>query len=164
MLRVVSKAVDILLKIFEYICLFLLIGMVLIAIYGFIARYVINRPAQWGEPLASMCFVWMALLSSALAIAKRSHIRIELLDLVIPSALSKILDVFAFIGIGVFAAFMIKSGIAGVQLTSRNIMPSLGIKTSWLYASIPVAGVLSYFSLIKIALDFLLHKKEGNHE
>lgn len=162
--RKLTKALDAVLKIFEYICLLLLVSMVGIAVYSFFARYFLNKAPQWGEPLAAMCFVWIALLSSALAIAKGTHIRIELLDRICSPVVSKVLDALAYSGIAVFAIFMITSGMSGVQLTMRNIMPSLGIKTAWLYAAVPVTGVLSCLALLRRALDIFQLNKEGAHE
>ena len=162
--RKLARALDAVLKLFEYVCLLLLVGMVCIAVYSFIARYFFNKAPQWGEPLAAMCFVWVALLSSALAIAKGTHIRIELLDRICSPLIIKMLDTLVYLGIAAFAIFMITTGMAGVQLTVRNIMPSLGIKTAWLYAAVPVTGVLSCLALLRRALDFFQPSKEGNYE
>ena len=65
-------------------CRILFVIMIVITGYTVLGRLVLKSSPAWGEELVLMCMVYMALVSAALAIKTNSHIRISLLDYVLP--------------------------------------------------------------------------------
>ena len=47
-----------------------------ILLAGIAARAVFNRPIIWSDELASILFLWLAMLGSALAVQRGSHMRL----------------------------------------------------------------------------------------
>ena len=132
--------------------------------YSFTGRYFLNRAPQWGEALATMCYVWIGLLMSAVALRQGRHIKIDMIEKKLSKRANYILDIIIYLCIGFFAYYMVKAGIAVVELTSRNIMPSLHIKTAWLYASFPVAGIFNLLALVANLLEHFFGKETSNSE
>jgi TRAP-type C4-dicarboxylate transport system permease small subunit len=122
-------------------CRVLLMAQVVVVSIVVIGRYVFNRTPGWGEEGALLFMVWFCLISSSLAIIEERHLRMSIIDYFLSPKQLRILDYFNHTIIFIFAATMFWEGIKLTQLTALNMMPGLGIKSSWLFASIPVAGV-----------------------
>jgi TRAP-type C4-dicarboxylate transport system permease small subunit len=60
----------------------------------------------------------------------------------------KCIDIFNNILIAGFSVFMIIDGAALSELTVKNVLPGSGLSSSFMYASIPVAG---FFLLVAAA-------------
>ncbi len=43
---------------------------------GVIARYVLNDPLVWSDELASIVFLWLAMLGSVIALQRGEHMRL----------------------------------------------------------------------------------------
>src|SRR5882672_12708275 len=45
---------------------------------GVVARYVFHRPIVWSDELASILFLWLAMLGATIALRHNSHMRLTL--------------------------------------------------------------------------------------
>ena len=127
-----------------FLCKILLIGDILITSYSVLGRYIsfIPDPA-WTEEIVLTFMCYMAVLSAALAIRKKSHIRMTAFDRFLPAPVLKGLDILADLAILVLAIIMM---VTGWQFAST--LGSMGTYVSipslsrfWKYFPIPVAGV-----------------------
>lgn len=137
----VTKFFDIVYSLFMSFCKLCFIGMVLITAYVVFGRFVLNKSPVWGEPIVLMCMVYMSLISASLAIRRDTHIRMTIIDFLVPQ---KVIDVFkalAQILIFGFSIFMIINGWQFAMLAGKNVITGVGIKSMWLYLSVPMAGV-----------------------
>lgn len=126
-------------SIFTISKIFLLI-QVIITSYVVFGRFILDKTPGWGEELSLLCMVWFSLLSAGLALKEDNHIRLSLVDLILPEKALRVLAWFTNILIFCFGLFMIVGGIRLMILTQNAIMPGSGISTLWLYMSLPVAG------------------------
>lgn len=122
-------------------CQITFIAMVIICFAVVVNRYLLKQPMSWGEPIVLMCMVYMSLVSAALAIRKDTHIRMQLIDFFLPPKAISVLRAMGQILIFGFGVFMIVYGVQFTQLAGRNVMTGVGIKSSWLYITCPIAGV-----------------------
>ncbi len=54
---------------------------------GVVARYVFHAPLIWSDELASIVFLWLAMLGAAIALQRGSHMRLSyLVDRLPPAA------------------------------------------------------------------------------
>lgn len=120
-------------------CCFIL--MVALTSYVVFNRYIIKSPLTWGEPIVLMCMVYMSLISAALAIRKDTHIRMTIIDFIVPRKISDVLKCCAHIGITFFSWFMIIYGFQFCKIAAKSTMTGVGIKNVWLYLSVPIAGI-----------------------
>ena len=135
---------DVTYRIVLFICKVLLVGDILITSFSVLGRYIpfIPDPA-WTEEIVLTFMCYMAVLSAALAIRKKSHIRMTAFDRFLPEGVLRALDILADLAVLVLAVIMI---VTGWQFAST--IGSMGTYVSiptlsrfWKYFPIPVAGV-----------------------
>ncbi len=129
------------------ICKLLLIGDILITCFSVLGRYVPFLPdPAWTEEIVLTLMCYMAVLSAALAIRKKSHIRMTALDRYLPDMAVKLLEILSDVAVMILAVIMI---VTGWQFASS--IGSMGTYVSipwlsrfWKYFPIPVAGVAMF--------------------
>ena len=80
----VTKFFDWVYWFFMTTCKLCFIGMVSITAFVVFNRYIIKGSLVWGEPVVLMFMVYMSLISAALAIRKDTHIRMAVIDMLVP--------------------------------------------------------------------------------
>jgi TRAP-type C4-dicarboxylate transport system permease small subunit len=111
-------------------------------------RYVLNESLFWAEELVRGLMLWGVMLSSALVAASRSHIRIELLETVLPPKGQRLVVWLANV---LTLAFMLTLLWAGIQLIDRTSMqqsPVLDVPKWTVYLAIPVGAALESLMMI----------------
>lgn len=101
-------------------------------------RYILNESLFWAEELVRGLMVWGVMISSALVAASRGHIRVEVLELMLPPAGRKIV---VWICDALSIAFSLILLWAAIQLMDR----------SWLQQS-PLLEVPKYTVYMAIAI------------
>jgi TRAP-type C4-dicarboxylate transport system permease small subunit len=119
---------------------FLLVQVIVVSIVVF-GRVFFKVTPSWGEQVSLMAMVWFGLLSASIAVRDHSHICVTLLEKVLPPVWMKWNDRINAVLMFIFSAFMLVVGIQLTQLTALNILTGLNIPSSWLYASVPAAGL-----------------------
>lgn len=131
-------------KIVLFVCKLLLITDILITTVSVIGRYVsfIPDPA-WSEEVVLTCMSYMAVLSAALAIRRRAHIRMTALDRYIPKGVLLFLDILADFSVLILAVVMITVGWKYARgLGAKGTYVSMPwLSRFWMYFPVPVAGV-----------------------
>lgn len=136
-------------------------SMVAITTYVVFNRFVIKSSLVWGEPVVLMCMVYMSLVSAALAIRNDTHIRMSVIDFVVPEKAISVMRGAAQVGIFGFGLFMIVYGWKFSILAGRNVMTGVGIKSMWLYITCPVAGVAVCLMEIERLINFFDRFRRG---
>lgn len=130
------------------LCKLFLIADVLITSYAVLGRYVgqyipfITDPA-WSEEIVLTCMIYMAFLSSSLAIRRQAHIRMTSFDRKLPKKTVQFLDLFCDALVLIFSIVMFyEGGIYAHTIGQRGFYVSLPwLSRFWLYASVPLAGL-----------------------
>ena len=130
------------------LCKVLLIAVISFTVISVVGRYVgqyvawIRNP-PWSEELTLTGMAYVAVLSAALAIRKKSHIRMTAFDAMLPKTLLRCLDILADIAILILAYIMIVYGWeAAVRIGANGFYTSLpNLSRFWMYLPIPLAGV-----------------------
>src|ERR1700694_3302108 len=52
---------------------------ILVLLAGVVSRYVFNRPLTWTDELASILFLWLAMLGAVIALRRDEHMRLGVL-------------------------------------------------------------------------------------
>lgn len=142
-------------------CKICFICMVIITSIVVLNRYVIKRQLVWGEPVVLMFMVYMSLVSAALAIRKDTHIRMQIVDFILPVKVVSVMRAAANIAIFVFGIVMIIYGYGFTQLATRNIITGVGITSAWLYAACPISGIAICLMEIERAINFVDRVRRG---
>lgn len=146
---------------FMTVCKLFFIGMVAVTVYVVFGRYVLNSSPSWGEELSLMCMVYMSMISAALAIRKDTHIRMTIVDLLLPEKAVNFFKAAANVSIFCFSVFMMIYGWKFSMLMGKSQMTGLRIKSMWLYLAIPIAGVALCLMEIERVINFVYRHKGG---
>jgi len=120
-------------------------GLVLLQVFF---RYVLNESLFWAEELVRGAMLWGVMLSSALVAASRAHIRIEVLELMLPPAGRRILN---WITNALTLAFILTLFWAGIELMDRTWFqhsPLLDVPKWTVYMAIPVGAALEALFMV----------------
>lgn len=150
-----------------FLCKVLLIVDILITSMAVLGRFVpfIPDPA-WSEEIVLTLMAYLAVLSAALAIRQRSHIRMTAFDKLLPEKVIIYLDLLADIFVTGLAIVMIVVGWNyAVQIGARGSYVSMpNLSRFWMYFPIPLAGFAMLIFEIEIILkhikDILVVKEE----
>lgn len=145
----ISKIYNAFYSILLNFCKALLLAQILIVAYVVFGRFILHSTPAWGEESALICMVWFCLVSSTLAIRDNTHLRMEVIEMVLPAKVIKIIDNLNHVLVFLFAIFLIVAGIKVTALTALNVLPGIGLKASWLYAAVPVTGFTLIFAILE---------------
>lgn len=152
----IKPAYDVVYKFVLLLCKLLLIADILITTMAVAGRYVSFIPdPSWSEEIVLTCMAYMAVLSAALAIRKKSHIRMTAFDKYLPKKVVISLDIISDIAVLVLAGVMIVVGWKyAVQLGSRGTYVSMpGLSRFWMYFPIPLAGIAMVIFQVEVLLN-----------
>ena len=151
-------------KIFEYICGFLLLTMLICVLVQVVFRGIFDFGLSWTEELARYTMIWLTYIGAVVCLWQGSHIAIDLVVKRLPDKWQNYISLISNILIFFFLLFLFKEGrkLASSPIISRQLTPGLGISTSYLYSVIPVGTgimmlVLAY--LIMMDLKTIITKK-----
>ncbi|WOI53474.1 TRAP transporter small permease [Parvularcula sp. LCG005] len=131
-----------------------LIGMTIIIGWQVFARYVLNAAPAWTEQAALFLMLWFILFAAAVGVRERFHIRLTLVQDMLPARQSYLLRTFCHLIVLVFGVFMAWSGFQLIALTWEHVIPTLGLPRGLAYVPIAGAGILiAFFSLEHILTE-----------
>ena len=128
-------------------CVLLFAAMIVVTLLGVFFRYVMLNPFEWSEELARFLMLCLSFLAINIALRKREHIAIQFLVQKLPNKISKVLDYFVNILIGLFLIVLMKQGYL---MTTRTLLTTstLNISMFWLYLTVPLGAFLTLLQLI----------------
>lgn len=143
-------------KIIIVICKLLLIADIVVVSMTVVGRYVPFVPdPSWSEEITLTLMSYMAVLSAALAIRRKAHIRMTSFDRYLPNIVVNFLDVVADIGVLVLAVIMITIGWKyAMGIGAKGFYPSLPwLSKKYMYFPVPLAGI----AMLLFELEALHH-------
>ena len=142
------------------LCL-LLGGMVAVLAWQVFSRYVLNAPSVSSEEILRMSVVWLSLLGAAYSCGKGTHMSIELLRDLVPEPARQALTMLVPVSFIVFAGgVMIPGGLRAMEIANGQTTAVLRLPMPWIYASLPVSGILFVaYSLLNLA-DLVRHRRD----
>ena len=126
-----------------------------ILLVGVVMRFVFNRPLVWGDELASMVFLWLAMLGAVLALWNGEHMRLTTLASRLPPRWRALADTLAVAAPCLFLAMVIVPALEYMQDQSFVETPALGWPDSVRAAAVPTGCALM---LILCVLRLLQHR------
>jgi len=121
-----------------------------------VSRYVFGFSLEWSEELARFLFVWTVFLGSALIMGESGHLAVRLLPEKLSGTWAGIsLDLFINACSYIFILLLIVQGGKMTETMTFQTAPGLGISMSWVYAVLPLSGLLMILYLGKETLRIL---------
>ena len=160
-LRALTSFNDIAARVATGICAAFLAIVVLSVDGQVFSRYVLLSPLIWTEEASIFALSWVVLLGTSLGIRNGSHLVCDLLPNELPPVLANGLELFGHLMIAVAAAVFVWYGYEFSVLGLSRFSYSTGWPMVYLYAAMPVAGVLTLLFLIERIADYWTRVDEG---
>lgn len=157
-------------KILMFICKILLIADICITTYSVCGRLLHDyipflKDPSWSEEMVLTLMSYMAVLSAALAIRRKAHIRMDVFDPLLPKKVLNVSNVICDIGVLILGFIMLTTGWQYAStLGSRGFYVSMTwLSRFWMYFPIPLAGFFMIIFEIEAILKDLkvLFEKEA---
>ncbi|MCG5238420.1 TRAP transporter large permease subunit [Azospirillum doebereinerae] len=119
---------------------------------GIVARYVLHTPITWSDELASILFLWLAMLGSVVAFRRGEHMRMTAFVSWASPPLRAFLDVFAVAAALAFLLLVIGPAAEFAHEEDAIVTPALEISNMWRAAALPVGlGLMIVVALVRLA-------------
>src|ERR1700744_5831781 len=129
----------------------LVIAEIVTLFAGVVARYVVQRPLIWSDELASILFLWLAMLGSVVAFRRSEHMRMTAAVASAGPALRAYLDVVATCAALAFLMLVIAPSYQYAYEESYITTPALQISNSWRAAALPVGiCLMMLFAVLRL--------------
>src|ERR1051325_2981687 len=125
-------------------------GVILFA--GVVSRYVFRSPFVWSDELASILFLWLAMLGAVVAFRRSEHMRMSTLVARASQRGRAFLEAFAAALAIAFLALILHPTIEYALDEAAIVTPALEIPNIWRAAALPVGcALMLVFAVLRLA-------------
>ncbi len=145
-----EAGMDRLYAVLRAICVVILVEYLILVLLQVFFRYVLNESLFWAEEAVRFSMVWSVLLGSALVARDRAHIRIDVVENMLPPLARRRLDLVLDL---LMILFMLILMVTGLQFAGRSMMqtsPSLDLPMWAVYGAIPIGAVLQALFVVSM--------------
>lgn len=152
---------NILKKIEQYFTATLLLAITFILFANVVLR-VFGHSFEWAEEVARYGIAWVTFIGASICIYKGAHIGVDAITMLLPETGKKILNVIVYlIAIGFTVIFIQQSlNITLRVIDTGQVSSTLKLPISYVYASMPVGGVLMLIRYIQELFSSLKKLRE----
>ena len=112
------------------------------------SRYVLHRPLMWADAIASLLFIWMAMLGAAVAMQRNEHMRMTALISGAKPARHQFWEALALAASGFYLVLTLPSSFNFAAGEAALTDPALDISNVWKAAAIPVGFTLMIVAIV----------------
>lgn len=135
----------------EYPAALLVVAEILVLFYGITCRYIFHNPIVWTDELASILFLWLAMLGAVVALRRNEHMRMTALVNKAKPATQAFLEVVAVTAPILFLMVMVEPAFEFAKEEAFITTPAMDIPNSWRAAALPVGmGLMLLVSFLRL--------------
>jgi tripartite ATP-independent transporter DctM subunit len=139
-------------KLVEIPAALLVVAEVFTLFAGVVSRYGLQRPLIWSDELASILFLWLAMLGAAVAFRRSEHMRMTAVVANAKPAMRAYLDAVATCAALAFLLLIVGPAYHYAYEESFITTPALQISNTWRAAALPVGVcMMALFALLRLA-------------
>lgn len=138
-------------KYFENTVACILLATMTAAIFLQVVTRTLDFSVSWTEELARYCFIWLVYIGISFAVAKKSHIKIEAINMLLDEKEKKYLSLFSDMVFFLFSSVILFKStqmVINLYLLGQT-SPALGLPMWMVYLAGPVGFALTAFRLIQ---------------
>lgn len=154
--RVLMKISDIYNEIINFLCVVLLTTQTLTILLMVAGRYIFKSIPQWTEQFALFCMVWFSMFSIALAVRTDTHVKMEIIDTLVPPGVLLYIKAFANLCTAVFGFVMVLYGIQVCELTWTTKLSAFRVSTGLQYLSAVAGGFFMVTNAIICTIEMFV--------
>lgn len=114
-------------------------GLLIVAVFS---RYVFQLPIVTSVELTRLAFMWATFLGIAAGVKRGVHVRVVAFVALLPQSLRGLTVYVVHGSFLLFGLLMVWQGWGLTMRMTATTFPTLGISQAWMYAVLPVTGVL----------------------
>ncbi|WP_249871288.1 TRAP transporter small permease [Oceanobacillus saliphilus] len=142
---------------------FLLIILVLGALWQVFSRYVLSNPSTFTNELLGFLLVWTSMLGASYAFGTNQHLALTFIKNKLKGKNEFVITIINDLFIVVFTVLvLIIGGFEAVNITMGQNTPILGISTGLIYSILPISGFLIIFYKLLDIKNYRIPKKVGD--
>ena len=148
-----------LVKPMEWLLIAAMAALTLDVLWGVITRFCLGDPSRWTEEMAIFLLIWIALLGTSLVYGERGHLGVDYFVKKLDLSAQKLAAVCVEGLVLFFACYAMVGGgwvLVSETLADQSVSPALGWKLGYVYAAVPISGVLIVIFCIEHGLELLL--------
>jgi TRAP-type C4-dicarboxylate transport system permease small subunit len=126
----------------EWLCILLMVVLAVDLMLGVFSRYVLMSTFTWYDEVARVCFVWAVFLGAAVGVKRGAHFGLHIIIDMLPPRARRFAALVTPVMVILFSAVLIVEGWNFVDLGWFQQTPVMGLPKAWVYAAMPVGGVL----------------------
>jgi TRAP-type C4-dicarboxylate transport system permease small subunit len=139
-------------KLVEIPAALLVVAEIVTLFAGVVARYVVQQPLIWSDELASILFLWLAMLGSVVAFRRSEHMRMTAVVAGVRPSMRAFLEVVATCAALAFLLLIVAPSCQYAYEESFITTPALQISNSWRAAALPVGiCLMGLFAVLRLA-------------
>lgn len=150
----------------EYVLMALLSVLVIDVLWQVASRYVLTAPSSMTDELAGYLLIWVGLLGAAYVSGCNQHLAIDLLLQNLRPPRRRMLQVFIYFIVCLFALFVLIVGGSWLVYTRFYLSvtsASLQINLGYVYLVLPVSGVLTAYYAVDNAVGLFRPSNTSNN-
>lgn len=129
----------------------LVLAEVVVLLMGVTSRYLLHEPLVWSDELASILFLWLAMLGSIVALQRGEHMRMTAIVGKLKPRKRAFLDLIAIASAIAFLMFVVHPAYEFAADEAFVTTPAMGIPNSWRAAALPIGlGLMLLVGIIQI--------------
>ena len=135
----------------ELIAAGLLTVMMVTVLANVFFRYVLHKPLIWGDEVASLAFIWMAMLGAAIAVDRHEHLRLTVFLPLMPERLRNWVEIAGGIVVCVLLLRLLPEAVSYAYEESYITSPALGLPMSIRSAALPAGiGLMTLLMVLSV--------------
>lgn len=129
----------------------LVLADIVVLLAGVVARFVLHRPLVWSDELASMLFIWLAMLGAVIALRRGEHMRMTALVSKLPPQRQSLAEAICICASLAFLAMVAWPAWEYASEERFITTPALEISNAWRAGALPVGILLMIlFSVLRL--------------
>ena len=138
-------------RLVEIAAALLVVVEVVVLLAGVTARYAFRAPLVWSDELASILFLWLAMLGAVVAFRRNEHMRMTAVIGMVPPPVRAFLDVVAIVAALAFLLVVVEPAFELAGEETLITTPALGITNAWRAAALPVGmGLMILVAVLRL--------------
>jgi TRAP-type transport system small permease protein len=137
----------------------LLAAMAVVIFANVVLRYGTSASIEWAEEVARYLMVWLTFLGAGPVLRYGGHIAVENLQDALPGRAAVVLRALIAALLAAFFVFMIVYGLMYVQRAQFQMTPTTQISMAWVYAAMPVGGLLLLLHWLLVVRHYVLRRE-----
>lgn len=126
----------------EVVSAVLMLVITVLLLAGVISRYVLGQPLVWSDEVVSICFLWVTMLGSAIALHRNEHLRLNLFVEMLPPRPREFVHAFALVAMAAMLLALTGPAVEYARDEWFILTPALDMPNAFRVGSIAMGFVV----------------------